>query len=621
MKKPLLAVGAGLALLLGFAYFHVTASSAFVDVSTVPELEAAVANLTSGQVIRVAAGRYALTQQLRIRNGVTNVSLVGATGNRDDVVIVGSGMNTPGVNIAIKVENAQDVRIADLSVGEAFWHPIQLQGEQGAERVRVSNVRLFDAGQQFLKSTTDYAVGPNGVDDVIVENSLIEFTVIGPPDGYTEGIDVHHGANWIIRNNVFRNIRVPPGATYVNRPGVLMWGGSRDTVVSGNTFINCERAIIFGQGGEVSGHSHSGGLIVNNFIYRTEPHNADAGISIWDSPGTRVYHNTVIQNGTYPAAIEYRFASTTNVEIINNLTDGLILQRENASAVVTNNYTAATSSLFVNPAGGDLHLLPTAAVAIDQGLSVGVAADWDTEARPLGAAPDLGADEVDASPQPPSRINVALAANGATALASSTYPGCCGASEAINGERRGHPWAAGGGWNDGTGNAWPDWLEITFNGAKTLDEIDVFTLQDNYAAPSDPTPAMTFTLYGLRDFVVQYWTGASWLPVPGGTFTNNSLVWRQITFAPLTTTKIRISVTAGANGYSRITEVEAFGTTGAVSSPPTVTLTAPGNGATYAAPASIAWRRTPATSMARSCVWIFTPIRRCSAPTTRRRSP
>jgi hypothetical protein len=402
MKNTLLALGACLSLLLGFEYIHATASPAVIDVSTVPELEAAVAGLTSGQVIRIAAGRYALTQQLRIRNGVTNVALVGATGNRDAVVIVGSGMNTPGVNIAIKVENAQDVRIADLSVGEAFWHPIQLQGEMGAERVRVSNVRLFDAGQQFLKSTVDYAGEMNGVDDVIVENSLIEFTVIGPPEGYTEGIDVHHGANWIIRNNLFRNFRVPAGATYVNRPCVLMWGGSRNTTVTGNTFINCERAIIFGQGGEVAGNSHSGGLIVNNFIYRKEPQHADAGISIWDSPGTRVYHNTVIQNGTYPAAIECRFASTTGVEIINNLTDGLILQRDNASALVTKNYTTATPSLFVNPAGRDLHLLPTAAVAIDQGRTIGVTLDWDMEARPNGAAPDLGADEwVGAAPPPP----------------------------------------------------------------------------------------------------------------------------------------------------------------------------------------------------------------------------
>ena len=80
-----------------------TSSSFVVDVSTVAELQAAVANLTSGVTIRIAPGRYALTGELRIGGGVQQVALVGATGHRDDVVIVGSGMNTPGVNIAIKV--------------------------------------------------------------------------------------------------------------------------------------------------------------------------------------------------------------------------------------------------------------------------------------------------------------------------------------------------------------------------------------------------------------------------------------------------------------------------------------------------------------------------------------
>ena len=381
-------------------------SPAFVvDVSTVAELQAAVATLSSGGTVRIAPGRYALTQELRIGNGVRNVALVGATGNRADVVIVGSGMTTPGVNIAIKVDNAQDVRIADLSVGEAYWHPIQLKGEGGADRVHISNVRVFDSGEQFIKATVDFA-NPNGVDDVIVENSLIEYTVIGPAHGYTEGIDIHHGANWIIRNNVIRNIRVPAGATYVNRPGVLAWSGSRNTQVYGNTFIDCERAIIFGQGGqEQFGNSHAGGAIYNNFIYRTEPRHADAGISIWDSPGTRVYHNTVMLNGTYSAAIEYRFASTFNVEIANNLTDAAIVQRDGASALVSNNYTQAVAGFFVNPAAGDLHLTAAAIPAIDAGAYISsVLVDKDGQTRPAGAAPDLGADEIGAgggTPPPP----------------------------------------------------------------------------------------------------------------------------------------------------------------------------------------------------------------------------
>ena len=379
-----------------------TSSSFVVDVSTVAELQAAVANLTSGVTVRIAPGRYALTGELRIGGGIQQVALVGATGNRDDVVIVGTGMNTPGVNIAIKVEGARDVRIADLSVGEAFWHPIQLKGESGADRIHISNVRVFDSGQQFIKATVDFS-NPNGVDDVIVEGSLIEFTTMGPAYGYTEGIDIHHGANWIIRNNVIRNIRVPAGATYVNRPGVLAWSGSRNTQVYNNSFINCERAIIFGQGGqEQFGNSHSGGAIYNNFIYRTEPQHADAGISIWDSPGTRVYHNTVIQNGTYPTAIEYRFASTSNVEIVNNLTDGAILARDGATGVVSHNFTQAVAGFFVNAGAADLHLTPAATAAIDTGTVVqSVLIDKDGQARPSGSAPDLGADELVQTAPPP----------------------------------------------------------------------------------------------------------------------------------------------------------------------------------------------------------------------------
>jgi hypothetical protein len=157
-----------------------------------------------------------------------------------------------------------------------------------------------------------------------------------------------------------------------------------------------------------------------------------------------------------------------------------------------------------------------------------------------------------------SRTNVALAANGGTAVASSTYNANFPASGTNDGDRRGTNWGSGGGWNDGTANGYPDWLEVDFNGSKTLEEIDVFMLQDNYAAPSDPTTAMTFAQYGLRDFQVQHWTGTAWQNVPGGAISNNNLVWRQILVGSVTTTKIRVYVNNALNGYSRITEVEAW---------------------------------------------------------------
>src|SRR5262249_30116024 len=138
-------------------------------------------------------------------------------------------------------------------------------------------------------------------------------------------------------------------------------------------------------------------------------------------------------------------------------------------------------------------------------------------------------------PPPPPSTNVALASAGATAVASSTYSSGFDPSGAINGDRKGISWGSGGGWNDGTKNAWPDWLEVDFAGAKTINEVDVFSVQDNYLAPVDPTPTMTFTQYGLTDFTVQYWDGTTWATPPGGAVSGNNLVWRQVTFPAVTT--------------------------------------------------------------------------------------
>ncbi len=104
----------------------------------------------------------------------------------------------------------------------------------------------------------------------------------------------------------------------------------------------------------------------------------------------------------------------------------------------------------------------------------------------------------------------------------------------------------------------PDWLQITFNGVKTIDRIDVFTVQDDYAAPATPTPTMTFSLYGLQDFDVQYWNSSAWVTVPGGAITGNNLVWRTVSFPAVSTDRIRILVKSALANYSRIAEVEAW---------------------------------------------------------------
>jgi hypothetical protein len=174
----------------------------------------------------------------------------------------------------------------------------------------------------------------------------------------------------------------------------------------------------------------------------------------------------------------------------------------------------------------------------------------------------------------PGGTNVALAANGGVVSASSTYNNNFPVTAVNDGDRLGLNWGNGGGWNDGTPNVWPDWVEIDFNASYPINEIDVFTLQDNYQNPSPPTLDMTFTLYGVTDFEVQYWTGSTWTDIPGGDVTGNNHVWRQFTFANITTAKIRVLINNSLATYSRVTEIEAYKVGENPTPTPTLTATA-----------------------------------------------
>ena len=159
----------------------------------------------------------------------------------------------------------------------------------------------------------------------------------------------------------------------------------------------------------------------------------------------------------------------------------------------------------------------------------------------------------------PAQLNVALAANGGVASASSTYTdGYFGPSGANDGGRSGATWGSNAGWNDATFATFPDWLQINFNRSRTIDHVVVYSVQDNYQNPVEPTDAMITTLYGLTSFQVQAWNGSTWLTL--GSVSGNNRVKRSVWFTPYTTDRIRIYVTGSQDGiWSRITEVEAWG--------------------------------------------------------------
>ncbi len=303
-----------------------------VRVSTEPELQDAVARLTSNTTVLISPGTYRLSRSLYVR-GVNAVTLRGDSSDRDAVVLIGPGMrNADYGRVPFGIwagDGVTDILIANLAVRDFYFHPIILNA--GVTRAHIYNVHLIDAGQQFLKSNPDAA--GKGNDFGIVEYSVFEFTETGRDD-YPKAIDVHGGNGWIIRHNLFRNIRAPQGT--LNGPAILIWRGSRNTTVDSNYFINCQREIVIGAEA-VTPNSHTGGAVRNNVIYRDGSIVGDSAISVWDSPGTQVTGNTIVLSGTYATAIEFRFPDSRGVMVANNLVDGAIVGREGASATVVGN--------------------------------------------------------------------------------------------------------------------------------------------------------------------------------------------------------------------------------------------------------------------------------------------
>jgi len=163
------------------------------------------------------------------------------------------------------------------------------------------------------------------------------------------------------------------------------------------------------------------------------------------------------------------------------------------------------------------------------------------------------------------KINYSLPENLGSMLAS-TSSGGYPAAAANNGDRKGNAWGitVEGGWNDGTRGTYPDMLEADFGGLpKVIDEIRVYTLQNNWTTAGEPDANTPATGEGILDFRLEYWTGTAWTQIPGTpNVTDNDKAMRAFTFPAVTTSKIRVVVTASRNNWSRIVELEAYGLIG-----------------------------------------------------------
>jgi len=358
-----------------------------VTVGTVNEIWAAIneANSSGGdRTILIEDGTYEVASTASFPYiTASNVVFRSLSGNRDAVILEGGGMQSTSSTENGFLIAGDHVTIADLTIREVGNHGIQVSGHH----LYVHNVRIQNTYEQMLKGSTS----AESIDMGTVQCSLFEYTDGVGPNWYIGGLDIHKGNGWLVRDNVFYDIASPSGS--LAEHAIHFWNNSMHNTVERNFIYNYDRGVGFGLGN--NDPQNEGGIIRNNMIYNNgEALFDDVGIGLESSPNTKVYNNTIYVQ--YDNAIEYRFTSTTNADIINNLTNKAITSRDGGSGNLQTNITNAVADWFQDLNSGDLRLGLGINAVLDQGTALPdfVTDDIDQTLRPQNAAYDIGAQEL-----------------------------------------------------------------------------------------------------------------------------------------------------------------------------------------------------------------------------------
>jgi len=371
------------------------ASHAFADIINVKstkELYQAInnSNLNGGNTtLELDDGTFTLNSTLKI--AADNITITSKSKNRNKTIIKGAGSfpnSTTGNLIRV---SGSFFSLSHITLENSGNHLIQIAGENNAEAPKITNCILRDAREQLLKVSYN-ANNSNSSDHGIVSNCIFEYTKGIGPQYYIGGIDAHAVKHWTIKNNIFINIASP--SKYIAEHAIHLWSNSEDNIIENNTIINCDRGIGLGMG-EKPSKGNKGGIIRNNFIHHTANNHpfADTGITLENSSNTQVYNNTIFLENNYPNAIEYRFAGSTGIQILNNITNKAIKSRDGGTATVTNNYATIEKNSFDLSTLGDLRLSEKSqSHSIPKGIFI-KALKTDIDGKPRPNPPTLGAAE------------------------------------------------------------------------------------------------------------------------------------------------------------------------------------------------------------------------------------
>ncbi len=372
-----------------------TAGREVIRVSNQQELEIELERQVSNRTIILEAGVWQFadfdTAFHRDFESLENITVRGATGNPEDVVLVGPGFKDTSrcdtrlcAGHIIRFINCKNVVVADFSYREWGYNGLQWEGDS-TDGILVHNIHAYNVRERQIKGSAGHCK------NIEIRYSRFENDSIPPADyiyngDYVGGMDIMGADCWNIHHNFFRDIK---GANEGARAAVFIWRDSRDINIYSNVFMNCDRSIAMGNSANpFDGTRHvTNALIYNNFIV------AGAGrtIEICDADSVKFYHNTIYNNHATSRVIYSEDSYGT--ELKNNIIMNYHTNTNGGEEpVAENNVTQSVDAVwFADAPNGDLHLTIPLANILNQGLNLGLDTDFDGHARI--DAPDIGADE------------------------------------------------------------------------------------------------------------------------------------------------------------------------------------------------------------------------------------
>lgn len=360
-----------------------------IRVRTPQELYEAAARVKPGGTILLADGLYRLSRRLEIRTD--DVTLRGASGQRENVVLDGGGMG----ELLCITDGCSGVTIADLTVQNVRWNGIKIDSDKNVQRVTIYNCILHNIWQRAVKGVrapetrpTDcrvqYCLFYNDRPKQFSDDDRDNPATFG--GNYIGGIDVMHARRWVVSDNVFVGIH---GRTGSARGAIFIWMDSQDCVVERNIIIDCDSGICLGNShkpDDVPIHA-TRCIVRNNFVTRA-PEN---GILADYTRDCKIVNNTVYDPNSRLGRLIRIVHDADGLLVANNLLCGPRIRNESTSPIdFRANVERDLGAFLVSPERGDLHLKAAPPEVAGKGIPLPEVTE-DIDRKPRGRTPDIGA--------------------------------------------------------------------------------------------------------------------------------------------------------------------------------------------------------------------------------------